>query len=133
LWAAQIIKRGDRVKKLFYVLLILWIVALAIIPFQDAHAAELLAGSFTITTYADTPEDQENYVGQTATGADPVIGVTCAVDPEVIPLGSWLFIEGIGFRRAEDTGGLIKGNIIDLLVGTSGETYKERLVWIVRA
>lgn len=44
-----------------------------------------------------------------------------AVDPRVIPLGSMLYIEEIpgigriGFARAEDIGGAIKGNKIDLL------------------
>jgi 3D (Asp-Asp-Asp) domain-containing protein len=105
-----------------------------------ARAAELfdgqnedcrLLGSFTVTTYADTPEDQEIWVGQTASGALPIVGRTVAVDPEIIPLGTWLFIEKIGFRRAEDVGGLVKGFKIDLLVDKSGETYKNRLVWIV--
>ena len=38
-----------------------------------------------------------------------------AVDPQVIPLGSLVYIEGYGLARAEDTGGVIKGHIIDLL------------------
>lgn len=41
---------------------------------------------------------------------------TVAVDKNVIPLGSYLYIEGIGIRRAEDIGGLVKGKLIDIYV-----------------
>ena len=37
-----------------------------------------------------------------------------AVDPNVIPLGTRLYIPGYGFAIADDTGGAIKGHIIDL-------------------
>lgn len=37
-----------------------------------------------------------------------------AVDPRVIPLGSKLFVEGYGYAVACDTGGAIKGMIIDV-------------------
>jgi 3D (Asp-Asp-Asp) domain-containing protein len=35
----------------------------------------------------------------------------------VIPLGSELLIEGLGLRRAEDTGGWIRGHHIDVYYG----------------
>lgn len=37
-----------------------------------------------------------------------------AVDPKVIPLRSKVYVPGYGFAIAGDTGGAIKGNIIDL-------------------
>jgi uncharacterized protein YabE (DUF348 family)/3D (Asp-Asp-Asp) domain-containing protein len=37
-----------------------------------------------------------------------------AVDPRVIPLGTKVFVEGYGYAVAADTGGAIKGNIIDV-------------------
>ncbi len=49
----------------------------------------------------------------TATGMRAGKGVI-AVDPKVIPLGSKVYIPGYGVAVAGDTGGSIKGNIIDL-------------------
>jgi len=65
------------------------------------------------------------YTGnKTATGTWPKIGVA-AVDPKVIPLGTMLYVEGYGYARAEDTGGLIKGDRIDLFF----ETEQECIEW----
>lgn len=44
-----------------------------------------------------------------------------AVDPKVIPLGTRLYVEGYGYCVAEDTGGLIKGDRIDLFLGSESE------------
>ncbi len=49
----------------------------------------------------------------TALGLKTGYGVV-AVDPNVIPLGSHLYIPGYGIAVAGDTGGSIKGNKIDL-------------------
>jgi len=49
----------------------------------------------------------------TATGAYLKKGVV-AVDPKVIPLHTKMYIPGYGFGKAEDTGGKVKGNRIDL-------------------
>ena len=57
----------------------------------------------------------------TASGTPPVVGQTVAVDPEVIPLGTKVYIENIGWRIAEDTGPDIKGDRIDVFVQTSPE------------
>ena len=42
-----------------------------------------------------------------------------AVDPSVIPLGSTVYVESYGTAIAGDTGGAIKGHIIDLLMPDS--------------
>jgi 3D (Asp-Asp-Asp) domain-containing protein len=52
--------------------------------------------------------------GITASGTRVSEGRTISVDPDVIPLGWWVYIEGIGLRRAEDTGSAIKGKKIDV-------------------
>src|SRR5699024_5495130 len=51
-----------------------------------------------------------------------------AVDPNVIPLGSRVYVEGYGEAIAGDIGGDIKGNRIDLHVPTKDEAYN----WGVR-
>lgn len=65
--------------------------------------------------------------GKTATGLDlranPNLKVI-AVDPNVIPLGSKVWVEGYGYAVAGDTGGAIKGKRIDLHVPTKSDAYK---------
>lgn len=67
--------------------------------------------------------------GITATGTVPVRnpgGIsTIAVDPRVIPLGSLVYVEGYGKAIAADTGGAIKGNIVDVFVNSHEEAYND--------
>ena len=44
-----------------------------------------------------------------------------SVDPDVIPLGTALYVEGYGYAVADDTGGAIIGNRIDLAMDSHGE------------
>jgi 3D (Asp-Asp-Asp) domain-containing protein len=64
-----------------------------------------------------------SYGSKTATGTTPRKG-TIAVDPKVIPLGTKLYIEGYGYGVAEDTGGRIKGHIIDVYFNSEAECIK---------
>ena len=57
--------------------------------------------------------------GITASGRRVTPYVSCAVDPDVIPLGSTIMIEYNGemvYLRADDTGPAIKGNRLDIAV-----------------
>jgi len=67
------------------------------------------------TAYTDDVESQGKWVGQTASGMKPQVGVV-AVDPKVIPLGTKLYVEGYGEAIAGDTGGAIKGMRIDVFL-----------------
>lgn len=77
---------------------------------------------------AYTTERQTNKITKTGTVAK--IG-TVAVDPRVIPLGSTLYITSAdgtswayGVAVAEDTGGAVVGNIVDLFFNTYDECIK---------
>lgn len=47
-----------------------------------------------------------------------------AVDPNVIPLGSKVYVEGYGEAIAGDIGGAIKGNKIDVFISNNGRALK---------
>ena len=64
-----------------------------------------------------------DYVQLTASGTVPTMRRTIAVDPEVIPLGSYVMI-GDGVYIAEDTGSGVSGNHIDIYM-TSHEEAAE--------
>ena len=49
---------------------------------------------------------------------------TIAVDPRVIPLHTKVYVEGYGFGIAHDTGGAIKGNIIDVFMPSREAAYR---------
>ena len=72
--------------------------------------------------------------GLTATGI-PVAPGMVAVDPDVIPLGSTVIIDGHEYLAA-DTGGAIKGNHVDIAVPTHQEALelgtKTAEVWVVQ-
>lgn len=59
----------------------------------------------------------------TATGTTPTVGRTIAVDPNVIPYGSEVTINGNTYI-AEDCGGAIKGNRVDILFDTHQEALE---------
>lgn len=69
------------------------------------------------TAYAG---DTITYMGTTPL-RDPDGISTIAVDPSIIPLGSKVYIPGYGLAIASDTGGLIKGNRIDLFLNSEDE------------
>jgi 3D (Asp-Asp-Asp) domain-containing protein len=62
----------------------------------------------------------------TALGIPAAYG-TVAVDPNIIPLGSYLWIPGYGIARAADTGSGVKGFHIDLCFGRGWNAYKEAI------
>lgn len=62
----------------------------------------------------------------TATGARPGPG-TIAVNPSVIPYQSSMWVQGYGWGRAEDTGGMIRAR--DDLIDVFQWSYDEAMKW----
>lgn len=85
---------------------------------------------FTYTKKMRMQASAYTYTGRrTATGTQTRVGVV-AVDPSIIPLGSRLYIDGYGFCRAEDTGGAIKGNKVDLFLPTREDCRQFGRRWV---
>jgi len=81
--------------------------------------AQTLLGTFMVTCY--------DLYGTTANGAQAG-PESVAVDPSVIPMGSQIYVPGAGERTADDTGGAIIGDHIDIWE----PNYGECAVWGVR-
>lgn len=79
-------------------------------------------GRFKLTAYCPCKHCSDNWGHQTSTGAIATEGRTVAVDPSVIPYGTVLIINGHEYI-AEDCGGAIKGNKIDIFF----ESHEEAL------
>ncbi|MGQ9823828.1 MAG: ubiquitin-like domain-containing protein [Desulfotomaculales bacterium] len=73
-----------------------------------SRALEMVATAYTFTGH------------NTASGVPPRFGVV-AVDPQVIPLGTQLYVEGYGYARALDVGPAITGNRIDVFLNSADE------------
>ena len=91
-------------------------------------------GTFKLTAYCscskccgqyaiNRPKDEYgNPIVYTASGARAEAGVTIAVDPRVIPYGTKVQINGHTYI-AQDTGGAIKGNRIDVYFDDHQEAW----------
>ncbi|MDT8901480.1 3D domain-containing protein [Anaeroselena agilis] len=90
----------------------------------DSHKRAL---DIVATAYASGPHDNGKWGSLTHLGTRVRPGII-AVDPRVIPLGARVYIEfadGRGvYATAEDTGGAIKGNRIDIAMGSVDEAYE---------
>jgi 3D (Asp-Asp-Asp) domain-containing protein len=85
---------------------------------------------FIATGYsANDPKQGTNNI--TATGKQIREGMI-AVDPDIIPLGTKVEIKDLGIFTAEDTGGKIRGNRIDVYFDTREEAKKfgRRIIWV---
>lgn len=86
-------------------------------------------GRFKITHYCTCSKCNGGYGNNTAWAGKILPGQTIAVDPTVIPKLATVYIDGYGYRRAEDCGGAIKGNRIDLAVSSHAEAMAKGVVW----
>ena len=98
-------------------------------PMAEVAPQMTYAGEYTIVAYC--AEQYPHICGgnPTTKSGEPVTpGVTVAADPDVLPMGTHIYIDGIGERVVQDTGGAIKGHKIDLAV----ESHQEAVAWGVQ-
>ncbi|MEL3961544.1 3D domain-containing protein [Lysinibacillus endophyticus] len=91
-------------------------------PVDLDASAEMTVTATAYTAYC------EGCSGKTAIGIDLRANPNqkvIAVDPNVIPLGSKVWVEGYGEAVAGDTGGAIKGNKIDVFI----PSYDQAMAW----
>ena len=94
-------------------------------------------GDFKLTHYCTGKREHICGTGDNLTAIDTEVvpGISVAVDPSVIPYGSQVYIEGYGWRIAEDCGSWVNGKHIDIAVDTHAEAssmgVKNGGVWIL--
>ncbi len=77
---------------------------------------------WTITAWATGCDTKPGAL--TKAGTKPVVGFTAAADPRVLPLGSIVWIEGLGERMIHDTGGAVRGRHIDVFADSCTEARR---------
>lgn len=97
-------------------------------PAPESTPALVSLGEFKLTAYCacekccgKAPDDPR--YGITAYGYEVTAGRTVAVDPKVIPIGSEIIINGHTYV-AEDVGGAIKENRVDIYFNTHQEALE---------
>jgi len=94
-------------------------IELTTVKFEDIPELTEL-GTFKLTAYCACSTCCGKSDGITASGTKATAGRTVAVDRSVIPFGTELYINGNTYT-AEDTGGAVKGNVIDIFFNTHEE------------
>lgn len=95
---------------------------------SQQEAAQTQEQTFTVTAYCPCEKCCGAYAnGYTATGAKATQGVTIAADPDVLPMGTEIELDGHTYT-VQDTGGAISGNRLDLYF----DSHEDALQWGVR-
>jgi 3D (Asp-Asp-Asp) domain-containing protein len=109
--------------------IIAYIVMVLVLSFMVAYMPKAHAVEYSATGYCpcvkccgkwalDRPDD----IVHTASGEEAEAGVTIAVDSKVIPIGTKVAVNG-HLYYAQDVGGGIKGNEIDIYFNTHNEAF----------
>lgn len=96
----------------------------------EAQEPELVSiGTFTAYAYCPCEKCCGQWSGgPTASGVLPEEGRTVAADWDVLPAGTEIYIDGVGWRTVEDTGSGINGHTLDLYM----DSHQDALEWGVQ-
>lgn len=102
-------------------------------PVVEAEEPSIYIGEFTVTAYCPCAKCCGKWSdGLTASGIPAGPGIV-ATDPDVIPLGSSVIIDGAEYIAA-DTGSSIRGSRIDICVESHDAALaygvREKSVWV---
>lgn len=101
----------------------------------SANAKTIEMGRFKLTAYCPCYECSEGWCRRTCTGGHCRSEHTIAVDPDIIDFGSEVLIGGKVYV-AEDCGGAVEGDHVDIFVDTHeeveefGTRYKD--IWVLK-
>ena len=116
-------------------MIIVLVLAFLLIPRTAKAETYIDFGLCKITYYCPCEICSGGYGRRTATKTCAEAGRTIAVDPDIIPLHSKVKI-GKHIYIAEDVGGGVVGDHVDIFVDTHEETLeggvKQRQVWVVK-
>ena len=114
---------------------ILLSMALLLMPIQVNAKTLIDYGMMKCTAYCPCKSCSDNYGRQTHSGKIATAGRTIAVDPSIIDIGSKVKI-GDHIYTAEDVGGAVKGDVIDIFFDSHQEVeeWGTRYIecWVVK-
>lgn len=94
--------------------------------YLDSDLPHKKLGKFNLSWYSPKELGKTHaHELRTSKGKIPKDGRTIAVDPKVIPYGSIIYIQDYGYFTAEDTGGAIKGNRIDIYTDSHSNALQQ--------
>lgn len=97
--------------------------------FEGVHGQRVKATAYTAGLESTGKRPGHPQYGITFSGTKAREGRTIAVDPNLIPLGSLVFVKELhDYRVAEDIGGAVRGSHIDLYM----EDLSEAVRWGIR-
>ena len=88
--------------------------------FKRGYTYEVMEVEATAYTVNSSTGSNPSYA---ADGSVAVPYFTLAADPNVIPLGTKVYIPSLGWCEVHDTGGAVQGNIIDIAMPDDDTCY----------
>jgi 3D (Asp-Asp-Asp) domain-containing protein len=99
-------------------------------PRSPADPATEPLGTFRVTAYCSCRRCCGKWALLPEGERPPIRGPYCAADLSVLPRGSKVCIEGVGWRTVSDTGRAMVGRRIDLLMSSHAEARRFGKRWL---